>query len=268
MRGSARFLTILVCAVVLAACGDLPRPFQPAEKALPEILEEALGPRAGVFVEPVPETPEADSARLTENLVQALRALGVAAGRHASNRASYRILAQPGAAGVMRWSLAAPGGEIVFHFDDQGAGDRAAIVARRFAAILNPATPAAVNASPSLAVQPVDGAPGDGRHSLTQAMRRALVLSGFESAISLESASFIVLGSVYVVDSPDSNLHQSITVDWTVLSPDGARIGTVSQSNVLPRGALDGAWGEVARVVAENGAQGIVAMLARVGVLE
>lgn len=268
MKRSARLLTILVCAVLLAACGDLPRPFQPAEKASPEVLQEALGPRAGVFVEPVPGMPDADSARLTGDLVQALRALDVAAGRHASNRASYRISAQPGAAGVVRWSLAEPAGEIIFRFDDQGDGDRATVVARRFAAILNPAAPVALYASLSLAVRPVDGAPGDGRHSLTRAMHRALLQSGFKSAETLENASFIVLGSVYVADSPDSNLHQSITVDWTVLTPDGARIGTVSQSNVLPLGALDGAWGEVARVVAENGAQGIVAMLARIGALE
>ncbi len=268
MRRSVRLLTILACVFVLATCGDLPRPFQPAERASPEILEEALGTRAGVFVESVPGMPEADSARLTGDLVRALRALDVAAGRHASNRASSRISAELGAAGVMRWSLVAPDGEIVVSFDDEGDGDRAAIVARGFAAILNPDTLAAVNAGPSLAVQPVDGAPGDGRYSLTQAMRRALVQSGFKLTESLESASFIVLGSVYVADTPDSNQHQSITVDWTVLTPDGARVGTVSQSNVMPRGALDGAWVEVARVVAANGVQGIVAMLTRVGVLE
>ena len=268
MRHSVRLLTILACVVVLAACGDLPRPFQPTETASLEILEEALGTRAGIFVEPVPGMPEADSARLTGDLVRALWALDVAAGRHASNRASYRISAKLGAAGVMRWSLAAPGGEILFRFDDEGDGDRAATVARGFAAILNFDTPVAANAGPSLAVPLVDGAPGDGRYSLTQAMRHALVQSGFKSTESLESASFIVLGSVYVTDAPDSNQHQSITVDWTVLTPDGARIGTVSQSNVVPRGALDGAWVEVARVVAANGAQGIVAMLTRVGVLE
>jgi len=268
MKRSARLLTILAGAVVLAACGDLSRPFQLAEKASPEVLEEALGSHAGVFIEPVPGMPEADSIRLTGNLVQALRALDVAAGRHASNRASYRISAEPGAAGVMRWSLTGPDGQIIFRFDDQGDGDRTTVVARRFAAILNPGEPAALNAGLSLAVRPVDGAPGDGRHSLTQAMRRALHRSGFKSAESLNNASFIVLGSVYIADVPNSKLHQSITVDWTVLTSDGARIGMVSQSNVLPLGALDGAWGEVARVVAKNGAQGIVAMLARVGALE
>jgi len=268
MRFSVQLLTILTCVVVLAACGELPRPFQPAETASLEILEESLGTRAGVFIEPVPGIPEVDSARLTGDLVRALRAFDVAAGRHARNRASYRIFAELGAAGVMRWSLAAPDGKIVFRFDDEGDGDRAEVVARGFATILNLDTLAAVNAGPSLAVQPVDGAPGDGRYSLTRAMRRALIQSGFKSTESLESASFIVLGSVYVADALDSKQQQSITVDWTVLTPDGARVGTVSQSNVVPRGALDGAWVELAQVVAVNGAQGVVSLLTRIGVVE
>ena len=116
MRRSVRLLTTLACVVLLAACGDLPRPFQPTETA----SLEALGTRAGIFVEPVSGMPEADSARLTGDLVRALRALDVAAGRHASNRASYRISAKLGAAGVMHWSLAAPGGKIIFSFDDEG----------------------------------------------------------------------------------------------------------------------------------------------------
>ena len=98
--------------------------------------------------------------------------------------------------------------------------------------------------------------------------RRRLDDEGLDAADSLENASFIVLGSVYVMAAPDSNLHQSITVEWTILSPNGARIGTVNQSNVVAKGTLDGAWGAVARAVAENGAEGIVAMLERVGALE
>jgi len=261
-------LAILAGALLLGACGALPRPFQPAEKAPPQALEQALGARAGVFVEPIAGIPLADSERLGEALVQALKALDVATGRRASNRASYRISAQPREAGRMQWSLAGPDGEIILRFEDQGGSGRAEFVAGRFAAILNPATPPATSATLSLAVQPVDGAPGDGRQSLTRAMRRALTASSLKSAQSLETASLIVLGSVYVTAAPDSDRHQSVTVDWTVLAPDGARIGTVSQSNAVPASALDGAWGPVARAVAENGAQGIVAMLRRIGALE
>ncbi len=268
MTRFAALLAIVACAFLLAACGALPRPFQPADKASPEVLLQSLGARAGVFVEPIPGLAEAESERLTGELVRALRAHDVAAGRRASNRASYRISARQSDAGKLRWSLAQPDGAVVLGFEDQGEADRAQVVAQRFARILNPMTPASPSAALVLAVRPVDGAPGDGRHSLTRAMRWALAEHGLNTADSVENASLIVLGSVYVRGVPDSSLHQSITVDWTILSPDGARIGTVNQSNVLPKGALDGAWGAVARAVAENGAQGIVAMLERVGALD
>ena len=84
----------------------------------------------------------------------------------------------------------------------------------------------------------------------------------------LENADFIVLGSVYMGKMANSTAQQSIVLEWAVLSPDGERIGTINQNNAVPKGALDGAWGSVARAVAENGAEGIVVMLEQVGALE
>ncbi|MDP6817865.1 MAG: hypothetical protein QF449_07465 [Alphaproteobacteria bacterium] len=261
-------LALVVGVLLLAACGALPRPFQPADKTPPEVLEAALGARAGVFVEPIPGLAEGESERLTEALVAALRAHDVAAGRRANNRASYRISARRGEADRLHWSLAEPGGAIILGFEDQGGAERVQLVARRFADILNPKNPPSAGTVLLLAVRPVDGAPGDGRHALTRAMRRALKEYGLKAAESLEDATFIVLGSVYMGGAPESGEQQSITIDWTVMSPNGARIGTVNQSNTVPSGTLDGAWGPVARAVAENGAQGIVAMLERIGALE
>ncbi len=268
MRRPAPLLTLVAGVLLLAACGALPRPFQPADKTPPAVIEAALGARAGVFVEPIPGLAEAESERLTEALVAALRAHDVAAGRRANNRASYRISAGRGEADRLHWSLAEPGGTVVLGFDDDGEAGRVQLVARRFAEILNPTNPPSAGTVLVLAVRAVDGAPGDGRHSLTRAMRRALSEYGLKTAESPEDAAFIVLGSVYMRGAPDSSEHQSITVDWTVMSPNGARIGTVNQSNTVPSGTLDGAWGPVARAVAENGAHGIVAMLERIGALE
>lgn len=268
MTRSAALSALVALAFLLAACGSLPRPFQPADKSAPEAVEADFGARAGVFVEPIPGLPQAQSERLTEALVQALRGHDVAAGRRASNRASYRISARPGDADKMQWSLAEPGGAVVFSFDDRGDADRVQLVARRVAEVLTPVASVPAGAALVLALQPVDGAPGDGRQSLTRAMRRALAQYGLAAAETLEGASYIVLGSVHVERAPDSTAHQSITVEWTILAPDGARVGSVNQSNVVPTGALDSAWGAVARAVAENGAQGIVAMLDRVGALE
>lgn len=261
---------MLVVVFLLGACGSLPRPFQPEDKAPSEALEAALGARAGVFIEPIAGLPESESAGLTAELVRALHQRDVAAGRHASNRASYIISARRQDSGVLAWALAAPGGVIVLQFEEAADEGSADSVAARFAAYLNPSEIIAPAGPPALTltVRPVDGAPGDGRFSLTRAMRLALAAHGLESAESLENADFIVLGSVYVSAAADSSAHQSIAVDWTVLLPDGVRIGTVTQSNVLPKGALDGAWGAVARAVAENGAEGVIAMLERIGAFE
>ncbi len=273
-----RLLAVLACVCLIAACGSLPRPFQPDEKAPPGALEAALGARAGVFVEAISGVPAAESEQLTAALVRALHARDVAAGRQASNRASYRISARQDDSGRLSWFLAAPGGTIVLQFEqspapgDDGEVSRVDAAAERFTAYFHPpaamtdarATPAIL----SLSVLPVDGAPGDGRASLSRAMRRALAAYGLKSSKTLENADFIVLGSVYLSDSADSSAHQSIAVDWTVMSPDGERIGTVNQSNVIQRGSLDGVWGPVAQAVAENGAEGILAMLERIGAIE
>ena len=272
-KSRVKLPAILACVFLLAACGSLPRPFQPEEKSPPGALEAALGARAGVFVEAIPGLDAAQSEHLTAALVRALHARDVAAGRQTSNRASYRIAARQDETGRLFWSLAAPGGTIVLQFEDAVAhqDSRIEAAAARFADYFNP--PEAVTetlgapARLTLSVQAVDGAPGDGRASLTRAMRRALAAYGLQSTKSLENADFVVLGSVYLADAADSSDHQSIAVDWTVLSPDGARVGTVNQSNVIQKGTLDGAWGPVARIVAENGADGIIAMLERVGAI-
>jgi len=267
--GGRRLLVVLACILGLAACGDLPRPFQPADKPLPDIAEEEVGSRAGVFVEAIAGLAEGESERLTEALVTALRSKDVAASRLAQNRASLRISARRGEAGGLRWSLTAPSGETLLGFDEVGGEAGAQRAARLFADFLNPAPPpTAVVSRLAIAVPPVDGAPGDGRSALAGAMRQALAAKGFATGGGLADAAYLVLGSVHVAPAARAAGQETVSVDWAVLAPDGARLGTVSQSNNVPAGALDGRWGAVARVVAENGAQGVVAMLARLGVLE
>ncbi len=264
--GGRRRLAVLACILLLAACGDLPRPFQPAEKPLPDIAGDDVGSRAGVFVAPIAGLAAGESELLTEALVAALRAEDVAASRRAQNRASLRISARPAEEGGLRWLLTAPSGETLLGFDEAGGTAGAQRAARLFADFLNPAPPAPARLA--IAVPPVDGAPGDGRGALAGAMRQALAARGLATGGGLADAAYIVLGSVHVAAAAKSAGQETVSVDWAVLAPDGARLGTVSQSNNVPAGALDGRWGAVARIVAENGAQGVVAMLARLGVLE
>ena len=278
-------LAALASIFLLVGCGELPRPFKLGDRS-PACGsgngQPVLGARAGIFVEAISGLPEAQSERLTADLVRALHAHDIAAGRRASNRASYRISGRSDASGRLNWSLGAPNGEILLQFDVRLPVDGSVpgsdiqlieASAERFAAILNPAVnlekeaPAVTNTL-TLVVQAVNGAPGDGRISLARAMRRALARYGLKTEKSLKNADYFVLGSVYIDENSDSSARQSIALEWVVLSPDGYRIGTINQNNTVPKGALDGAWDSVAGAVAKNGAEGIVAMLEQVGALE
>jgi len=258
-------VAVLVCILALAACGYLPRPFQPTEKSLPDIAEEEIGKRAGIFVQPIVGLEAEEAERLTEALVTALHAKDIAASRLAWSRASLRISAHPTESGELRWLLTAPNGEILFSSVEARNQVGAQRVAQLFADFLNP--PAATASRLELIVPAVDGAPGDGRDALASAMRQALAAKGVTTINDLENGAYLVLGSVHVTSAKLVG-QESVKVDWTVLAPDGARLGTVSQSNNVLAGTIDEHWGGVARIVAENGAEGVIAMLTRLGMLE
>jgi len=108
-------------------------------------------------------------------------------------------------------------------------------------------------------VMPVSGAPGDGRESLTVALGERLVAGGVKLASAPADNVYTVKGSVSLDYA--SWGRQSIRVDWQVLDPDGKRLGTVSQQNIIPNGSLNGAWGAIADAVAGAAADGIIKLL-------
>ena len=56
---------------------------------------------------------------------------------------------------------------------------------------------------------------------------------------------------------------QHVKVVWHVRRADGAEIGTVGQENDVPKGLLDGPWGDVAYSVAIAAADGLAQLIAR-----
>ena len=109
-------------------------------------------------------------------------------------------------------------------------------------------------------VLPVEGAPGDGKRSLTNAIREQLRTKG------LPLASIDQTGSVYTVRGvvklgAVQGSSQDIKIDWTVVSPNGQNVGTVSQSNAIAKGSLDGPWGDTANRAAGAAADGIVKLI-------
>lgn len=274
-----RAIVALCVVLFLVACGPLPRPFQPSEKSPPDAASLTFDARAGILVLPASDVPPAFAEALAQRTAQALQDHHIPASDRYANRASYRLAAEASGQDRLTWTLSAPGGAVVLGFEqaiDAAAWSQAAPstldplaeeAATLIAALVEPEPAQAEMPTPgsTLAVQLVDGAPGDGRYSLAAAMRSALRRRGIAVDDALDGAAFVLLGSVYVEDAgPD---EEAVAIEWTVMVPDGSRLGTVSQSNVVPAGVLDGNWGPVAAAVADDGAEGIVAMLSELGAL-
>jgi hypothetical protein len=119
--------------------------------------------------------------------------------------------------------------------------------------------PAAAPKAQGVLVAPVDGAPGDGRRSLTTALKKKLYADGVKLANGTTSNVYTVKGSVKLTEA--SGGKQNIRIDWQVLDPTGRRLGTVSQQNTIPKGSLNGPWGAIADAAAGAAADGIIKLL-------
>jgi hypothetical protein len=144
-----------------------------------------------------------------------------------------------------------------------GGGGSAAPVA------VSEGSPASTGAAPAVSapsvkyagvvVAPVAGAPGDGQRSLTTALKKRLYAGGVKLANGPAVNVYTVKGSVVLGDA--SGGKQSIRIDWLVLDPTGRKLGTVSQQNTIPKGALNGPWGAIADAAAGAAASGIIKLL-------
>lgn len=108
-------------------------------------------------------------------------------------------------------------------------------------------------------VPQVRGAPGDGKNSLTAAIKKQLSSKGMKLASKSGDNVYTVRGDVDL--GRPSGEQQDIKIDWQVLDPSGQRVGTVSQANKVPQGSLDGKWGPIADAAAGAAADGIVKLI-------
>jgi hypothetical protein len=177
----------------------------------------------------------------------------------------------------LRWQLIDSDGEIVGLFEQVArfpaaeVQDRLAALseeiaeqaAPRIAGLLDrAAAPAAAPALPDVVLRPVDGAPGDGRQALRRAMGTALARHDIRVVPELAEGTLVVLGSVRTQARGGTEL---VEVRWAVRAVDGAELGAISQSNTVPAGLLDGAWGPIADAVADGAAAGLLALLQAAG---
>ncbi|MFN4087520.1 MAG: hypothetical protein ACK4QW_00545 [Alphaproteobacteria bacterium] len=108
-------------------------------------------------------------------------------------------------------------------------------------------------------VLPVEGAPGDGRTVLAEALGQALRSRGLPVSDALDADGLIVFGDVLV--EPLGDRREKVTITWQLRWADGRELGVVSQANTVPQGATGASWRPVAPVIADNAADGIARLV-------
>ena len=143
---------------------------------------------------------------------------------------------------------------------DEAAPGIAAMLARADAASRQVEPDQLVARLPTLRLNGVAGAPGDGNRALDRAMRAALAKEGVLVQDGADG-EFALAGRVDIAALP--RRQQRVEITWTVLRADGTELGKVSQLNEVPAGTLDGLWADVAVVVAEQAAPGVAEVIRR-----
>jgi hypothetical protein len=113
----------------------------------------------------------------------------------------------------------------------------------------------------AIAVPLVIGASGHGNRELAEAMRLAMGGTGLPVVEDRREGALTIVGEVEV--KPSDGAQQAVALNWKVLAPNGALLGTIAQNNTVPAGSLDRGWGDTATYAAEAAAGGIFELLSK-----
>jgi hypothetical protein len=272
-----------LCLCLAAACGQLPRPFQPEDKSVNDLIHLPDG--VGILVEPLSRDAPAHPEAAAEILAAALRARnlpastrgGNGAGRVLSGQATILELTERRDELLIYWELADADGTRIGNHAQRSeltpgawqAGDPETVSqvlgqsAEAIAALVR-GVPDEVSepAGGRLVILPMQGLPGDGAQSLAQALAAELAAASLSPAE--EAAENDLLISCTVTVGPRRGYWQEIQVTWDVKrAGDGAQLGQIEQRNRVPAGSLDGPWGPAAQGIAQGAAAGIRDLVAQ-----
>ena len=280
------FAVALVCALVLAGCGDFPTPFKGNPGANAVRLAQPTAPLLVVVTPDAAPLPAAAAKDFAAYLASALQESDVPAqvkpprpsgewrllsrleARDGGLVPVYTILDPTGAekgntegnpAPARAWAAGDP---VLL----QAAADTAA---PRISGLLTGIRIARDRADPNsllnrpakVMVAAVTGAPGDGNAALTQKIRAGLMEYGLLVQTEKAGADFLVRGDVTIAPLP--NRKERVEIVWTVDTAKGEERGKVAQLNEIPAGLLNGLWGEIASAVASEAAGGLNDVLIR-----
>ena len=286
-RGRLRTLIMLAALSAGTGCQPLPHPF--ADDRPPADLL-TLGDSAGISIEPIVGQPEAATAKLAAALAKALLQRDIPASDTTTSLGSYHLygrliqsLAFHGSTTVTaEWRHYDPDGKAIGEHNakleastadwDAGAAapvDRlAAASAEAIAPMIAQESPKAtpakeVKEGPGIrvAVQPLSGAPGDGGKSLAAAMTAILRQQELGIVKNNEKPDLTIGGEVDV--TPVKAGKQHVKILWRVRRADGAEVGTIGQENDVPKGMLEGPWGDLAYSIAIAAGDGVLQVIAR-----
>ncbi len=112
-----------------------------------------------------------------------------------------------------------------------------------------------LNRPAKVGVAEVEGAPGDGNLQLTRQMRDKLSKLGSIVQDTPNGADFLLDGHVRVVR--ETGNQDRVEIQWVLKAPNGDERGRIVQLNEVPAGSLNGYWGDVAVVVADEASAGV-----------
>lgn len=272
--------TLFVCAAG-TACQPLPHPFQPDRKAAVMESVAPIDDKVGVFVAGIDEAPPAMERILSGAVAVALNDQAIPASTGSANSVSFLLqgMAQVSNEGWLgiHWQLIGPQGDITGLFDQVALVDNhawqngdpglatflARDAAERVSDLVRPTEETSVARQLTVSVPVVTGAPGDGDTALAQAMSLALASRKLALIPDHQTTDLSVLGRVAVTPA---GAEEQVEISWTVYDVDGHELGDISQSNRVPKGTLDGRWGEIAGIVANYGADGIASLIDAAGI--
>jgi hypothetical protein len=271
----------VVLAALLTGCQPLPHPF--AEDGPPAALL-AVPNNIDISVGSLEGEPRETANKLAPAIAQALLKHNIPATAQTTSHGSYqldgRIEVRPDTAGKSQvtvfWRLRDASGAVVNEHSDklvaptrdwnEGSDEPitqlAAASADGFAALLVGEAPkeAPGGGRTRVAIRKIAGAPGDGNNSLASSLTTLLQHRDLEIVDPANGKPQLDVDGEITVD-PIKEGKQHVKIVWRVSRAGGGEIGTVAQENDVPRGRLDGPWGDVAYSVAMAAEGGVMQLI-------
>jgi len=269
-------------AVTVAGCQPLPHPF--AHDRPPAALL-AVPDSIVITVASIAGEPRATAAKLSSAIASELLKHNITASAQTTSHTSYVLegrieegAPRDGNATVtVFWRLRDAQGRIVDQQSSQfsasardwqdGAetpvGQLAAASAGALASLLTETTPKEQPAGGRVrvAIRKIGGAPGDGDTSLATSIAAVLKHADIDIVDQKTGRPDLDVDAEITV-TPKAD-RQHVKIVWHVSRAGGGEVGTVAQENDVPRGQLDGAWGDVAYSVAIAAGGGIMQLVDR-----